>query len=122
MLFVVVLKILIHLSWRQEIGLLFALGQNCKNHNAQTDKMSHLMKKPVFWVSDYMYLDTYQPELSRALDVWDSETRDITSLVVRKLVLGVSNQVRHKPGCAATEDGWRLGISDLDRRGIVLSM
>ena len=27
------------------------------------------------------------------------------SLVVRKLVFGVSNQVRHKPGCIATEDG-----------------
>ena len=27
------------------------------------------------------------------------------SLVVRKPVFGVSNQVRHKPGCTATEDG-----------------
>ena len=27
------------------------------------------------------------------------------SLVVRKLVFGVSDQVRHKPGCTATEDG-----------------
>ena len=27
------------------------------------------------------------------------------SLLVRKLVFGVSHQVRHKPGCAATEDG-----------------
>ena len=27
------------------------------------------------------------------------------SLVVRKPVFGVSDQVRHKPGCAATEDG-----------------
>ena len=27
------------------------------------------------------------------------------SLVVRKLVLGVSDKVRHKPGCTATEDG-----------------
>ena len=25
---------------------------------------------------------------------------------------GVSDQVRHKPGCAATEDGHRLEISD----------
>ena len=24
----------------------------------------------------------------------------------------VSNQVRHKPGCTATENGWRLQISD----------
>ena len=43
-------------------------------------------------------------------------------LVVRKPVFGVSDQVRHKPGCAVTEDGWRLEISDLGRRGIVLSV
>ena len=34
----------------------------------------------------------------------------------------VSDLVRHKPGCTATEDGQRLEISDLERRGIVLSM
>ena len=26
--------------------------------------------------------------------------------VVRKLVFGVSDQVRHKPGCTVTEDGY----------------
>ena len=44
------------------------------------------------------------------------------SLVVRKPVFGVSDHVRHKPGCTATEDGYRLEISDLDRRGIALSV
>ena len=44
------------------------------------------------------------------------------SLVVRKPVFGVSDQVRHKPGCTATEDGQRLEISDLGSRGIVLSV
>ena len=34
----------------------------------------------------------------------------------------VSDLVRHKPGCTATEDGWRLDISDLENGGIVLSM
>ena len=34
----------------------------------------------------------------------------------------VSDQVRHKPGCTATEDGLGLEISDLESRGIVLSM
>ena len=34
----------------------------------------------------------------------------------------VSYLIRHKPGCAATEDGQRLEISDLESRGIVLSM
>ena len=37
-------------------------------------------------------------------------------------VFGVSDQVRHKPDCTATEDGKRLDISDLGIRGIVLSV
>ena len=49
-------------------------------------------------------------------------THHYLSLVVRKPVFGVSDQVRHKPGCAATEDGLRLKISDLGRRGTVLSV
>ena len=44
------------------------------------------------------------------------------SLVLRKPVFGVSDHVWHKPGCTATEDGYKLEISDLGRRGIVLSM
>ena len=44
------------------------------------------------------------------------------SLVMRKTVFGVSDQVPHKPGCTATEDGLRLEISDLKSRGIVLSV
>ena len=32
----------------------------------------------------------------------------------------VSDLVRHKPGCTATEDGYRLEISEVERRGIVL--
>ena len=42
------------------------------------------------------------------------------SLVVRKPVVGVFDQVPHKPGCTTTEDGERLEISDLGSRGIVL--
>ena len=38
---------------------------------------------------------------------------------MRKPVFGVSDQVRHKPGCSTTEDGSRLIISDLGSRGIV---
>ena len=44
------------------------------------------------------------------------------SLVVMKPVFGGSDQVQHKPDCTATEDGYRLEILDLDRRGIVLSV
>ena len=42
------------------------------------------------------------------------------SLVLRKPVFGISDQVPHKRGCTATEDGKKLEISDLERRGIVL--
>ena len=40
--------------------------------------------------------------------------------LVRTPVFGVSDQVPHKSGCAITEDGWRLEISDLGSRGNVL--
>ena len=42
------------------------------------------------------------------------------SRVMRKPVFEVSDQARHKPGCTSTEEGKRLEISDLVRRGIVL--
>ena len=49
-------------------------------------------------------------------------TLENMSLVLRKPVFGVSDQVRHKPGCTATEDCYLLEISDLGSRGIVLSV
>ena len=44
------------------------------------------------------------------------------SLVLRKPVFGVSDQVRHKLGCLVTADDWRLENSNLGRGEIVLSM
>ena len=44
------------------------------------------------------------------------------SLVMRKQVFGVSDQVRHKLDWAVTEYGKRQKISDLESRGIVLSV
>ena len=44
------------------------------------------------------------------------------SRVVRKPVLGVSDQIRHKPGCTASEDSYDFETSDLGSRGIVLSV
>ena len=41
---------------------------------------------------------------------------------MRKPVFRVSDQVKHKPGCTVTADGWRLENSGLGRRGSVLSM
>ena len=40
------------------------------------------------------------------------------SLIVRKSVFGVSDQLRNKHSCTTTEDE----ISDLESRGIVVSM
>ena len=42
--------------------------------------------------------------------------------LTRKRVFRLSDQVRHKPGCTATEDCFKREISDLGSRGIVLSM
>ena len=44
------------------------------------------------------------------------------SCIMRKPVFRVSDQVQHKPGCTATEDGQRFEIFDLVNRGIVQSM
>ena len=43
------------------------------------------------------------------------------SLVTRKSVFGVFDQVRLKPTCAATEASWRLEISDKETTDIILS-
>ena len=43
------------------------------------------------------------------------------SLVTRKSVFWVFNQVRHKPACAATEASWRLEIWDIETKDIILS-
>ena len=40
---------------------------------------------------------------------------------MRTPVFGVSEQVRHKLGCTTTDDCYRLVISDLGSRGIVVA-
>ena len=37
-------------------------------------------------------------------------------------VFGVSDQVLHEPDCTTTENGYRIEISDLESRRILLSM
>ena len=41
---------------------------------------------------------------------------------MRQPFFGVSDQIRHKPGCTAIEGGYGLEISDLDRSGVALCM
>ena len=40
----------------------------------------------------------------------------------RKPIIWVPDKVRHKLSCTATEDGYRVAISDEGSRGIVFSM
>ena len=49
------------------------------------------------------------------------KTYDKMSLVTKKPVFGVSNQVRHKPACAATEASQGIEISDIETRDNILS-
>ena len=51
----------------------------------------------------------------------ESSSLSNMSFVTRKHVFTVFNQVLHKLGSTATEDGWRLEILGLGSIGIVLS-
>ena len=44
------------------------------------------------------------------------------STCMRKPTIWVSDQVQHKPACKVKEAGWKFGILDVRRRGIVLSV
>ena len=41
---------------------------------------------------------------------------------MRKPTIWVSRQVQHKPACAVIGEGWKVEISDISRRGTVLSV
>ena len=48
---------------------------------------------------------TVQGQLTTSDSVIDDQGIYNMSLVLRKPIFGVSDQVRHKPGCAITEEG-----------------
>ena len=54
---------------------------------------------------------------AKVLLYWDRQVGH----VMRKPVFGVSDKVRLKPACAATEARSKLEISDIETRGIILS-
>ena len=74
-----------------------------------------LGQQPFFYQSQLMTPWTAQEGIL-VLPPWIYEPRHEKTNVL------VCDLVRHKPGCTATEDGYRLEISDLESRGIVLSM
>ena len=49
-----------------------------------------------------------------------SHDSQLTAMQPDKICPRVSDQVGHKPGCTTREDGYRLKISNLGSRGIVL--
>ena len=66
--------------------------------------------------SKQMIYVTYYPSLFGQNCFWLYNL----SCDTRKTVLGVPDLVRHKSACTVTEAGYKLAISDLRRRGIVL--
>ena len=95
---------------------------------AQAGKHSEIHAKPKHIVEGLSKSLGHSKAISDSVDKSTSGnkrfklTEHHMSLVVRKPVFGVSDQVRQKPGCTTTEDGWRLEILDLGSRGIVLSV
>ena len=75
---------------------------------------------------DAIHAETYKvlSGLGRSSDKHkdNEDAEDGMSCVARKPVFGVSDQVRHIPGCTTTKDGQRLEFLDLESRGIVLSV
>ena len=74
--------------------------------------------------------EIFASQSARSVHIRIHHSTTLTALKVRqikyeprseKTCLGISDQDPHKPGCTATEDCKRLEISDLGRRGIVLS-
>ena len=53
---------------------------------------------------DFMLLNSVMEEVCRRFDALIRQLQVYMSLVVRKPVFGVSDQVPQKPGCTATED------------------
>ena len=67
----------------------------------------------------FMYESYYEKTYSQGLNPCKAETRFDPSRGKTNNV--VFDQVRHIPGCTGTGDSKNLEISDLRRRGIVLS-
>ena len=68
----------------------------------QQVKVKSTGPKPVFVI-----LQQIAPMLRTIVSNWimDAGVVEVMSLVVRKPVFGVSDQVPHKPGCTTTQDG-----------------
>ena len=96
---------------------------------SETEKhgVQHIFVLVIFFAFFCLFLYTWYTcnySFSALMLLLETHSRcgDYMSRVVRKPVFELSDQVRHKPGCTTTEYGWRLEISDLESRGIVVSV
>ena len=64
-----------------------------------------LHKNLCFACSEVILMSTYKIDFNEELTKIIFQLSSNMSLVVRKPVFGVSDQIRHKPGCTTTEDG-----------------
>ena len=79
---------------------------------------SHTAKQILSWRGSYVFSNATVDDGSPVCS-WLAISDHHMSPVVRKPVFGVSDQVRLKPGCAASEAS--LEISDIETRDIILS-
>ena len=61
-------------------------------------------------------------QMQQKREIFSKRSEKIIESRQEKTNVLVSDQVRHKPGCTATEDGQRLEILDLGSRVIALSV
>ena len=80
-----------------------------QHHQKRIRKFDYVYFVFMLYIDQYLVMSSYMtvpmikvchPEATQISSVSNS-----MSLVVRKPVFGVSDQVRHKPGCAVIEDG-----------------
>ena len=67
-------------------------------------------------------VDSYSTSTASQSHLTSLKIKDKMSRNTRKTVFGRSDLIRHIPACTVTEEGKKLEISDLGRRGMVLSM
>ena len=76
-----------------------------------------------FIMSNMMHIVVYRNNMDSIMvqQTLALNIRSCMSLVTRKPVFGVCNQVRLKPGCTTSEASYSLEISGIETRDIILS-
>ena len=96
-----VLRVILQLG--SSIKVRIELPVATRHHRYMTDKLFKSNVKPEHYIYSLNNMLIYPQNLCEPFK--DVIKKKNMSLVVRKPVFGVSDQVRHKPSCTATEDG-----------------